>query len=106
MTDQTVEPPPTEPLVRWRVDRSVWSPIEVACPDGLWPHSDSTGEKIFENTHFETRGECLSHLKESVAIGVKWAGEEIARCKAALAAAEKKAGDAAEIFSRVLELES
>lgn len=80
-------------------------PVEVKCPDGLFPHHDADGEKIFENTHFKTHAECLKRLQEDAAIGVRWAGEEVARCRKHLAEAFEKAGRAAEIFVAVNEIE-
>ncbi len=92
-------------LVRWRADKVKWVPVEVECPDGLYPHHDADGEKIFENTHFVTRAECLERLQGDAAIGVKWAGEEVIRCRLALSVAYEKSGTAAAIFAAVSELE-
>lgn len=90
--------------VRWRADKSKWVPVEVECPDGLYPHHDADGEKIFENTHFATRDECLERLRCDAAIGVKLAGDEVIRCRLALIAAYEKSGTAAAIFADVSEL--
>lgn len=49
--------------VMWRADTDEWRAIQVVCPDGLYPHSDIDGKKIYENTHFETPEQawrCLS----------------------------------------------
>lgn len=94
-----------KPLVMWRADKKQMLPVEVACPDGLFPAHDADGEKIFENTHFKTRAECLTRLKGDAEIGVRWAGEDVARCRKALADAFEKAGRAAEIFAALHEIE-
>ncbi len=94
-----------KPIVRWRADKKQMQPVEVACPDGLFPNNDADGEKIFENTHFKTREECLARLRDDAAIGVRWAGEEVTRCRRNLEEAYKKAGSAAEIFAKLSELE-
>lgn len=94
-----------KPLVMWRADKKQMMPVQVACPDGLFPAHDADGEKIFENTHFKTRAECLARLKGDAEIGVRWAGEDVARCRKALADAFEKAGRAAEIFAALQEIE-
>lgn len=96
---------PVDRLVRWRADKEKWFPVEVECPDGLYPHHDADGVKIFENTHFATRDECLERLRDDARIGVKWAGEEVIRCRLAVTNAYEKAGAAAAIFAAVSELE-
>jgi hypothetical protein len=92
-------------LVMWRADKKQLKPVEVQCPDGLYPASDSDGEKIYENTHFKTRAECLERLRGDAAIGVRWAGEEVALMRAHLTVACEKAGRAAEIFAAVNSIE-
>jgi hypothetical protein len=95
----------SEVLVMWRADKKQMKPVEVQCPDGLYPASDSDGEKIWENTHFKTRAECLERLRGDAAIGVRWAGEDVAEMRKRLAEACEKAGKAAEIFAAVNAIE-
>jgi hypothetical protein len=92
-------------LVMWRADKKQMKPVEVQCPDGLYPASDSDGEKIWENTHFNTRDECLKRLREDAAIGVRWAGEDVARVRQQLVEACEKAAKTAEIFAAVHAIE-
>jgi hypothetical protein len=92
-------------VMMWRADKKQMMPVNVLCPDGLFPANDADGEKIFENTHFKTRAECLARLRGDAEIGVRWAGEDVARCRKALAEAFEKAGRAAEIFAALQEIE-
>ncbi len=92
-------------LVMWRADKKQMKPVEVQCPDGLYPALDADGEKIWENTHFKTRAECMECLREGARIGIRWAGEDVADARKRLAEACEKAGKAAEIFAAVYAIE-
>lgn len=89
----------------WRADKAEMKPIEVECPHGLFPHDDADGVKIYENTHFKTRAECIASLRKDAEISVKWAGEDVTRCQKALSEAYEKAGKAAQRFAAISELE-
>ncbi len=54
--------------IMWRADTAEWRAIQVQCPDGLHPHEDIDGHKIFSNTHFDTPEKAWDHLNaESMA---------------------------------------
>lgn len=85
-------------IVRWRADTKLWKPVEVACPDGLWPARDSDGEKIFDNTHFETENEAWSKLKSEAESYVSMTGNMVKTREEALLKAQIEAAEAAKMF--------
>jgi len=95
----------SEVLVMWRADKKQMRPVEVQCPDGLYPAKDSDGETIWDNTHFKTYSESLQRLREDAQVGVRWAGEDVVEARRRLAEAYEKAGKAAAIFAAVYGIE-
>jgi len=53
--------------VMWRADQEKWKPVKVKTPpDCSGPFNeayDADGEKVYDNTHFETREKALQKLE-------------------------------------------
>jgi hypothetical protein len=54
--------------IMWRADDEKWKPVKVKAPreysDPFNEVYDADGEKVYENTHFETREEALQRLEQ------------------------------------------
>ena len=92
-------------LTRWK-DGGDHKPVEVECPDGLWPNDDADGERIFENSHFETRSECVDRMKAEAEAGVRLAGSRVELARQSLQNEERDAAQAAVVFEKVSRLKS
>ncbi len=93
-------------LTMWRADGEQLMPVLVACPDGLYPAKDADGVPIYENTHFQTRLEAWSKIRQEAEAAISIIGRDIGRLKAKLRQAEADAGIAAKRFAQVCENQS
>ena len=91
-------PNDTLTLTMWRADKTKLEPVKVECPDGLYPHSDANGEKIFKNTHFETEEEAWAQLRGEVLARVAMAGAQIAQAEFELQKRKDDAANAAKAY--------
>ncbi|MBI4672421.1 MAG: hypothetical protein HY741_12255 [Chloroflexi bacterium] len=91
-------PNDTLTLTMWRADKTKLTPVKVECPDGLYPHNDADGEKIFNNTHFETEEEAWAQLRGNVLAWVEMAGAQITQAEFELQKRKDDAANAAKAY--------
>ena len=82
----------------WRADKTKLAPVKVECPNGLYPNNDADGEKIFNNTHFQTEEEAWAQLRGEVLAGVAMAGAQIAQAEFELQKRKDQAANAAKAY--------
>ena len=76
--------------VMWRADDDLWDVVEVECPNGLFPHHDADGKRIFDNTHFRTREEALVKLLAEADAFVSLSVDRLRRAEREVADAKEK----------------
>jgi hypothetical protein len=67
----------------------------MECEEFGYPNYTTTGERMYENTHFMTEQEAWTHIMVSVEAGVCLAGSHIRHVETQLRKAREEAGDAA-----------
>ena len=84
----------------WKVDSSKG---EIRAVDGAgWPGFDSENDQIFDNTHFKRAEDAMAALVKDASAGVRLSGDEVERCRAELARAEKRAAQDAVLYAKAM----
>lgn len=74
-------------------------PVEMECDAHGYPNATSTGEIMYENTHFKTEAEAWDSIAVSVKAMVELTGIDVRDCQARLGRAHESAGEAARDFA-------
>jgi len=83
-----------QPLVMWRADTEQWKAVQVQCPQGLYPHQDADGQKIYENTHFTTPEKAWERLERESMAWLSLRTDDVARLEQKLAALKNEVVEA------------
>lgn len=86
----------------WKVVYGSPSPVEVEAEIPSYPHRDSDGDQIFENTHFIERGDAwIKHVREHRA-GLSLSARRLRDLREQTAIAERKLADEAVNYDAAL----
>ena len=88
-------------LMMWRADNTLWRPVHVVCPHGLYPSRDAEGHSIYENTHFFEKSEAWNKLLSESEAWVKLTGKDVLNAEKTLRKTKDIAAQAAKAFSLV-----
>lgn len=73
-------------------------PVEMECEKFGYPNKTTTGETMYDNTHFRTIESAWKSILESIAAGVSLVGGSVRNAEDELARLRKIAGDRAKEF--------
>jgi hypothetical protein len=88
-------------ITGWRGSYGDDAPVEFQCEEFGWPHKTTTGEQMYENTHFRTIEEAWDNLKKNAEAQVYLSGQTVNQARYRLAEAEKHAANAAARYARI-----
>ena len=85
----------------WRGTDGDNEPVEMECDVFGYPEATTSGEIMYENTHFRTKEEAWESIRASCEAGMNLIAGSIKRCEAQLAALHEDAANEVKRFAGV-----
>jgi hypothetical protein len=87
----------------WRGSDGDDAPVEMQCKVFGFPNRTSSGEQMYQNTHFRTEAEAWQSILRSAKAGLSLSNSRLESCRVVLAEAERDMVERGARLARVLE---